>query len=373
MIKVAKASVGNEELIEIKEALDYGYFGLAYKVNELEKEIAAYLNTNKNVVCCANGTSALHLALDALGIGPGDEVIVPSFTFVATAQAVKMVGAIPVLCEINKDDFLIDVNDARKKITKRTKAIIPVHYAGNVCDMDSLLKIKEETGIRIIEDAAHAFGSFYKNKKVGSFGDITCFSFDSIKVMTCGEGGAIVTEDDELADLIKQKRLLGIDRKTMHVKDWKQRSWMYDVKTEGYRYHMSNINAAIGLAQIKKINSFIVRRREICDQYIKELDGVDGIAFENSDWNLVAPFMFPILVSDINKRDSLRDYLKENDIETGISYIPLHRFELFKDDRDLFPNTEFVFSRIVCLPIHPCLTNEDISFICAKIKVFFNE
>lgn len=372
MIKVSRACVGQEELDQIKDALEYGYFGLAFKVNELEEKIKEYISTDRQIICCANGTSALHLALDALGIGPGDEVIVPSFTFVATAQAILMVGATPVLCEINKDDFLIDINDVKKKITNKTKAIIPVHYAGNVCDMASLMEIKEKTGIRIIEDAAHAFGSYYHGKKVGSFGDITCFSFDSIKVMTCGEGGAVVTSDEQLADLIKQKRLLGIDRKTMHVKDWKQRSWMYDVKTIGYRYHMSNLNAAIGLAQIKKVDSFIKRRQFICQYYIDNLSSLSEIEFEKADWSTVAPFMFPILVND-SKRDVLRETLKESDIETGISYIPLHRFDLFFDDRFKYPNTESVFSRIVCLPIHPNLTNDDLKSICDAIKKVINE
>ncbi|MBQ6921202.1 MAG: DegT/DnrJ/EryC1/StrS family aminotransferase [Bacilli bacterium] len=372
MIKVARACVSKEELDEIKEALDYGYFGLAYKVNELEEQIAKYLGTERNVVCCANGTSALHLALESAGVGPGDEVIVPSFTFIATAQAVLMCGAKVVLCEINKDDFLIDIEDVKRKITKKTKAIIPVHYSGNVCDMDALLELKEKYGIRIIEDAAHAFGSCYKGKKVGTFGDITCFSFDSIKVMTCGEGGAVVTNDSDVCELAKQKRLLGIDRKTMHVKDWKKRSWMYDVGTPGYRYHMSNINAAIGLAQIKKVDKFIEIRKHICELYLEELIGTKNVSFEKADWSVASPFMFPILVEN-GKRDGLRDYLKEFDVETGISYIPLHRFDLFKDDISKYPSTEDVFSKIVCLPIHPNLTDEDIRFVCAKIKDYLND
>ena len=364
MIKVARACVGQEELNQIKEALDYGYFGLAYKVNELEEKISEFLDTKRNVVCCGSGTAALHLAIESANIGPGDEVIVPSFTFIATVQAVLMAGAKVVLCEVNRDDFLIDLDDAEKKITK---AIIPVHYAGNVCDMDRLMMLREKYNVRIIEDAAHAFGSIYKGKPVGSFGDITCFSFDSIKVMTCGEGGAVVTNDDDVAELAKQKRLLGIDRKTMHVKDWKNRSWMYNVSTTGYRYHMSNINAAIGLAQIQKVPSFVEKRRHLCNLYMKELSNVKGVSFENADWNLAAPFMFPILVNE-EKRERVRDYLKERDIETGISYIPVHRFDLFKCDVSLFPNTEDIFKRIICLPLHPNLLDEDIIFVCNAIK-----
>lgn len=372
MIKVSKACVGQEELNQINDALQYGYFGLAYKVNELEEKIQKYLQSTRQVVCCANGTAALHLALDAIGVGQGDEVILPSFTFIATLQAVMMTGATPVLCDIDKKTFLIDVNDVRKKITSKTKAIIPVHYAGNVCDMESLLKIKKERNIFIIEDAAHAFGSSYKNKKIGSFGDITCFSFDSIKVMTCGEGGAVVTDSESIADVIKQKRLLGIDRKTMHVKDWKQRSWIYDVKTIGYRYHMSNLNAAIGLAQIEKVDSFIIRRREICKAYIEGLKDLSGVSFEEVDWDNAAPFMFPILVEN-GKRDQLRDYLKEKDIETGVSYIPLHHFKIMNNEHQNLDNTNYVFDRIVCLPLHPNLSDEDVRLVIKEIRNFFNE
>ena len=372
MIKVSRACVGQEELNQIKEALDYGYFGLAYKVNELEEKIGNYLATDRDVVCCANGTAALHLAIESAGIGPGDEVILPSFTFVATVQAVKMAGATPILCEINKENLLIDVEDVKKKITKKTKAIIPVHYAGNVCDMDALLSLKEKFGIRIIEDAAHAFGSVYKGKKVGSFGDITCFSFDSIKVMTCGEGGAVVTNDKNAAELMRQKRLLGIDRKTMHVKEWKKRSWLYDVPTAGYRYHMSNINAAIGLAQIEKVDSFIKRRQEICNLYVKELSPLKSLSIPIKEWDDISPFMFPVLVK-LDKRDALRDYLKEADIETGISYIPIHRFNYFKDENSLYPKTEEIFKEIVCLPLHPNLSDADIKQVCTLIKGFLNE
>ena len=371
MIKVSRACVGEEEMVEIQDAMNYGYYGLAYKVNQLEDEIKKYLKTDRDVVCVANGTAALHLALDAAGVGPGDEVIIPSFTFIATAQAVSMVGAKSVLCDIDETTFLMDIDDLKRKITKKTKAIIPVHYSGNVCDMNALLELKKQYGIRIIEDAAHAFGSTYGSKKIGDFGDITCFSFDSIKVMTCTEGGAIVTNDADLADLCRQKRLLGIERKTMHVQDWKQRSWIYNVKTTGYRYHMSNVCAAVGLAQIKKVDSFIKRRREICEIYANAFNKVKGIKLEVSDYSTISPFMFPILVLN-EKRDDMRDYLKERDIETGISYIPLHRFDLFKSAVENFPKTEKVFSEVLCLPIHPNLTDLDIALVISTILEFLS-
>ncbi len=371
MIKASRGCCGEEELAEVKEAFEYGYFGLAYKTNEFEQELGKYLGTDRFAIAVSTGTNALHLALDTVGIKEGDEVIMPSFTFVATAQAVVMCGGKPVFCEVNPVTFLIDIEDVKKKITKRTKAIIPVHYAGHPCDMDALMKIKEETGIRIIEDAAHAFGTYYKGKKIGSFGDITCFSFDSIKVMTCGEGGAIVTDDSKFDDLSRKKRLLGIDRKTMHVKDWKKRSWVYDVPTLGYRYHMSNINAAIGLAQIKKVDRFIERRRQLCHVYDEELRAVDSVIVMPDEYDLIAPFMYVIRVK-MGVRNRLKDYLMKHDIESGISYIPCHHFSLFRDNVNL-PITDAIYEEILCLPMHYGLSDEDVREVAGRIRKFFEE
>lgn len=371
MIKSSRGCCGAEELAEVEEAFEYGYFGLAYKTNEFEQEIAKYLDTDRHVITASTGTNALHLALDTIGIRLGDEVIMPSFTFVATAQAVAMCGGTPVFCEVDPVTFLIDIEDCKKKITDKTKAIIPVHYAGRPCDMDALLKIKEETGIRIVEDAAHAFGTYYNGKKIGSFGDITCFSFDSIKVMTCGEGGAIVTDDETFDDLSRKKRLLGIDRKTMHVKDWKKRSWVYDVPTLGYRYHMSNINAAIGLAQIKKVDKFIERRRELCHLYDSELKDVDGISIMPDQYDTITPFMYVIRVND-GKRNALKDFLMEHDIESGISYIPCHHFSLFKGNEELSV-TDRIYEEILCIPMHYELSNDDVKEVCVRIKEFIEK
>ncbi len=369
MIKSSRGCCGAEELAQVKEAFEYGYFGLAFKVNEFEEKLAEYLETDRQVVAVNTGTSALHIALDALDLQADDEVILPSFTFVATAQAITACGAKPVFCEVNAETMLMDIEDVKKRITNKTKAIMPVHYAGACCDMEALLELKKQYGIRIIEDAAHAIGSVYKGKKIGSFADITCFSFDSIKVMTCGEGGAVVTNDTELAEILRKKRLLGIDRKAMHVKDWKQRSWIYDVPFTGFRYHMSNINAAIGLAQLQKLDLFIAKRRELCNKYIAELKDISGIELPVYDFDTIAPFMFVIRVKD-EKRDALKSFLMEKDIESGISYIPCHTFSLYNNQESM-PVTEQIFKEILCLPLHYDLTNDNICEIATAIKEFF--
>jgi perosamine synthetase len=186
--------------------------------------------------------------------------------------------------------------------------------------------------------------------------------------MTCGEGGAIVTDDSAFDDLSRKKRLLGIDRKTMHVKDWKKRSWVYDVPTLGYRYHMSNINAAIGLAQIKKVDSFINRRRQLCHLYDSELKGISGIEIMPDEYDTITPFMYVIRVKN-GKRNQLKDYLMEHDIESGISYIPCHHFSLFKGNDEL-PVTDAIYEEILCLPMHYELSDENIKEVSNCIKDF---
>ncbi len=368
MVKLSKGSFGEEELAEIQSAFEYGYLGLGYKVDEFEVELKKYLGS-KNVIAVNTGTSALHLSLDVLGIGLGDEVIVPSLTFVASFQAISATGAVPVPCDVSLDTLLMDIEDAQSKISPRTKAIMPVHYGGSPCDMDSLLKIKEGHGIRIIEDAAHAFGSSYKGKNIGSFGDICCFSFDSIKNITCGEGGAIVFNDSNLMEDLKVKRLLGINRKAQTSKSWKERGWSYDVVTQGFRYHMSNLNASIGLAQLKKVDRFISRRREICRKYVSALKNIPSVGLLPIDYSTVAPHIFVVRVFE-GKRDGLMEFLKSRDIETGISYIPNHLHTYYKCQHAL-PKTEKLYTEILSLPLHVELTDSDVQEVADGIKDFF--
>jgi perosamine synthetase len=369
MIKVARGCLGDEELREVRAAFEYGYFGLAQKVTEFEEQIAKYIGA-EHVIATNTGTSALHLALDALGIGKGDEVIVPSMTFVACFQAIAATGATPVPCDIEPDTLLLDIADAGRRITSRTKVIMPVHYGGNPCDMDSVLRLRDRYGIRVVEDAAHAFGSTYKGLKIGSFGDITCFSFDSIKNITCGEGGAVVCRDPKLADLIRQKRFLGMDRKSHAAASWKERSWHFEVRTQGFRYHMSNINAAIGLAQLSKINAFIARRREICKRYDAAFRDIPGIQLLRSNYTEVAPHIYVIRIQD-GRRDALMQFLKDRDIETGINYIPNHLHPYFRQESHHLPETEKAYAEILTLPLHCGLSDADVETVILDVRKFF--
>lgn len=369
MLPVSRPSIGNEELEEVRKVFDTGWLGLGSTVFELENRIKEYLGV-KNVVAVNSGTSALHIALDAFGITEGDEVIVPSLTFCASIQVITALGAIPVFCEVYPDTLNIDIKDVRNKITSRTKAIMPVHYCGNACDMDSLLNIGRKHSIFIIEDAAHAFGSSYQGEKIGSFGNATCFSFDPIKNITCGEGGVVALSDDAIAEEIRKKRILGIDKDTWH-RYKNERSWFYEVTTQGYRYHMSNINAAIGIAQLKKIKAFIHRKKEIVQKYNDAFININGLKILS--WNLkeTAPFTYIVRVLN-GEREDLIAFLKEKGVGTGIHYIPNHLQLFFKPFVTSLPVTEQLGEEILTLPLYYDMTDEQASTVIESVSDFFN-
>lgn len=368
MLPVSRPSIGQEELEEVKKIFDSGWLGLGSAVFEFENRIKDYLGA-KNVVAVNSGTSALHIALDAFGITEGDEVIVPSLTFCASIQVITALRAIPVFCEVYPDTLNIDIEDVRKKITPKTKAIMTVHYCGNACDMDSLLDIGRKNSVLIIEDAAHAFGSSYKGKKIGSFGDVTCFSFDPIKIITCGEGGAVVLSDDAIAEEIRRKRILGIDKDTWH-RYKNERSWFYEVTTQGYRYHMSNINAAIGLAQLRKLDMFIEKKKNIVKTYNEAFRNLTGIKILNWNENETAPFTYIIRVAD-GRRDKMMDFLNGKGVGSGVHYIANHIQPYFSRYAQPMPATEMIWKEILTLPLYYDMTKKDVDLVIQSVIDFF--
>ena len=368
MLPVSRPSIGQEELKEVEKVFLTGWLGLGSTVFEFENQLKDYLGA-KHVLAVNTGTTALHIALDAFGIKDGDEVIVPSLTFCASVQVITALGARPVFCEINPDNLNMDVSDVKKRITRKTKAIMPVHYCGQACDMDALIEIGKNHNVFIIEDAAHAFGSSYKGRKIGSFGNATCFSFDPIKNLTCGEGGAVVLSDDATAELIGTKRILGIDKDTWH-RYRNERAWFYEVTTQGYRYHMSNINAAIGIVQLTKFESFIQRKKEIVQKYNDAFMHIDGL--KNLSWNLkeTAPFAYIIRVLN-GAREDMIAFLKEKGIGTGIHYIPNHLQPFFASFATSLPVTEQIGEEILTLPLYNDMTDQDVELVIQSVAEFF--
>ncbi len=371
MIPVSRPSIGNDELQAVKTVFDSHWLGLGATTKHFEDAISEFLGgtPRTHVIAVNTGTTALHLALAAAGIQPGDEVILPSLTFVATAQAISELGARPVFCDVVDATLNMDPKDLERCITPRSKAVIPVHYRGLPCDMDAILSIAHKHKLRIIEDAAHAFGSQYKNKRIGSFGDLVCFSFDPIKNITCGEGGAVTTRDAVLAEMLRRKRILGIDKDTWS-RYRNERSWFYDVIEQGYRYHLSNINAAIGLVQLKKFPVMNQRKQAIAQDYDRAFAKLPGLRVIPTSYTDTAIFTYILRVEN-SKRDDLMKVLKDKGIDSGIHYIPVHQFTFYKPQaKRPLPNTDRIYSEILTLPLFPDMTEDQAKLVIDTISAW---
>ena len=368
-IRLSKSSIGIEEQQAVKRILDGEFLGMGAETKSFEEELKVYIGGSREVISVNSGTSALNLALSCLDIGVGDEVIVPSLTYVASFQAIAACGAMPVSCDVNLNTGFICPKAAEKLITKNTKAIMPVHYASQSFGIDAIYELAWRYDLRVIEDAAHAFGCVYERKRVGSFGDIICFSFDGIKNITCGEGGAIVTGDVRLADRLRDARLLGVE-KDSEARFKGQRSWTFDVKNLGYRYHLSNIMAAIGREQLKKVDTFGTIRRNLASSYMTGLAEVSEVSLFHHVFDGVIPHIFPVRVNKF-LREELRNFLLSRDIESGIHYYPNHKLTMFSTSTDNCPNTETIGDELITLPLHTDLTSSDVLRVMDTIKCFF--
>lgn len=339
------------------------------KCAELESKFAEMLGA-KYALAVANCTDALHLAVVAAGIGPGDEVIVPSLTFVATVNCVRYAGGTPVFCDVESPERIVmDPECIEKLITDKTKAIIPMHYAGFPCNMDEIIGIAKKHGLKVIEDACHGPMSEYHGKKLGTIGDFGCFSFFSNKNISTGEGGMIVTNDEAAYEKVKLLRSHGMT--SMSYERAKGHSTSYDVVELGFNYRMDDIRAAIGISQLKKLVPDIMKRKVIRDKYINLLKNVDGLIIPFKDWDeLSASYIFPVVLKDgsKDKRDEIRDYLAQRGIQTSVHYPPSHRFKIYADyNRGNLPMTEYVADNEFTLPMYGALTDDEINYICSTL------
>jgi dTDP-4-amino-4,6-dideoxygalactose transaminase len=365
-IRLSKSCVGELEKAALAQVIDESYLGMGRFVQEFEERLKAYFPA-QHVVCVNSGTAALHLALMALGLAPGDEVLVQSLTFIASFQAVTAAGLMPVSCDIVPETCTIDLRDAERKITNRTRAIMPVHYASRVGNLDEIYGFAKKHNLRVVEDAAHAFGSTYNGNKVGSSGDVVCFSFDGIKNITSGEGGAVVTNDDKSAQFVMDARLLGVHKDTEKRYQGK-RSWDFDVVHQGYRYHMSNLFAALGLVQLQRFEKeFKPRRQILANQYFHALKSTQDILLFPNDYDTIVPHIYPIRIMK-GKRDRIRRVLLNNDIECGIHYYPNHLLTYYGAKKGSLPITEQVYGELLSLPLHPDISDDDQERIITLIQ-----
>ena len=366
-IPVHRPFFGREEVEAVARLMEDRWVGKGAVTTAFEHKVAEFLGV-RNVIAVDSGTAALHLALGSLELEPGDEVIVPALTFPSPVQAIFVLGARPVFCEVRKETLNLDVSDALERVTPRTRAIVPVHYGGVPCDMDELVGYARERNIAIIDDAAHAFGSSYKGRKVGTLADLTCFSFDPIKNITCAGGGAIATDDEVRARAIRPRRNLGIDMDSWERID-QQRFWHYQVITKGLRYNLTNLHAAIGLVQLERLEEFKARKQAIVRRYDEALGSLDGIKLIERNLPDVFPFSYVIRMLD-GKRDDLISHLRQGGIGSTVQFIPNHLHPAFVEYRVPLPVTETLYDEIVTLPLYFEMSDADVEDVIGGIRSF---
>lgn len=355
-IPVYQPSLNGKEKVYVNDCLDSGWISSKGKyVTLFEEAFAHYINVRYSAAVC-NGTVALHLALVALGVGPGDEVIVPTLTYIASVNAIIYTGATPVFVDSLPDTWQMDPEDVRRRITPRTKAIMAVHLYGHPCDMAALRSIADEHRVFLVEDCAEALGSRYQGQHVGTFGDISTFSFYGNKTLTTGEGGMIVTNDKTLYERVLHLKSQGLA---------KYRQYWHDIV--GYNYRMTNICAAIGLAQLEQVDTVLTRKRQLADTY-KELlkDTVYKVHPEVGDV-FHSYWMVSILVPQVEQRDSVREHLAQAKIETRPVFYPVHTMPMYSQKYQLHKVAEDIGWCGINLPSYPGLTEEQVEYICKTL------
>ncbi|MBD3307559.1 aminotransferase class I/II-fold pyridoxal phosphate-dependent enzyme [candidate division KSB3 bacterium] len=368
-IPLARPDAGPEEIAAVEEVIRSGWWTTGPAVARFEEALTDYLEGDAplHVVGLNSCTAAIFLALEGVGIGPGDEVIVPTWTFAATAQVVEWLGARPVLCDVEAGTLNMDVSAAARCITEHTRAIVPVHFAGYPCDQEGIEELAARHGLKVIEDAAHAIGSAYDGRLIGNFGDITCFSFYATKNVAMGEGGAVVSNDAQLIDRIRQKAYFGIKKAEGRYAEGG--NWAYDIETLGYKFNLDSIHAAIGQIQLAKVERMNERRRAIAARYRSDLHPSLKF-FQDNSKNRHIYHLFTALLPQHIDRGHFIGRLRDARVGASVHYIPLHRHSHFQsrfDPRD-FPVAEEIFPRIVSLPMCSAMTDQEVTSVISTVN-----
>lgn len=361
----ALPDIGDAEIAAVTEALRSGWVTTGPKTKEFEQRFVEFLGGGVEAIAVNSATAGLHLALEALGIGPGDEVIAPSLTFTATVEVARYLGADAVLVDIDPVTLNIDVEAIRKAITPRTKAIMPVHYAGLACDMAPILALAREHGLKVVEDAAHALPTLYQGRLVGTLeSDITVFSFYANKTMTTGEGGMVVTRNTDAAKRMRVMRLHGMSRDAFDRFVSKTPAWYYEIVAPGFKYNLTDIASALGLQQLVRLPAFVERRQVLAQRYLESLADLTLIlpagaaAGGQHAWHL---FVVRLAETARIDRDTLIQELSNRGIGTSVHYVPLHRQPYWRDRYgltiDMFPQADLAYQTMVSIPLYTAMTD----------------
>lgn len=381
-IPFAKPDIGNEEIEAVSAVLRSGWVTTGQKSLEFEKRFEELFGDGTIAMAVNSATAGLHLALEAIGIGPGDEVIVPSLTFTATAEVVRYLGGEPILVDVDVNTLNIAPDRIRAAITPETRAIIPVHYAGLPCDMTAILEIAAQHGLRVVEDAAHALPAAHRGRPIGTLNsDVTVFSFYANKTMTTGEGGMVVTRRPDLAKRMRVMRLHGIDRDAFDRFRSKVPAWYYEVVAPGFKYNLTDIGAALGLVQLGRLEGFQDRRVALAGRYRQALATLPlilpswGEANDRHAWHLFVLRLNEDAHARGLSRDGLIDHLSRDGIGTSVHYVPLHRQPYWRDslkvEADDFPVTEAAYQAMLSIPLFTAMSDDDQEHIINSVTSYF--
>jgi dTDP-4-amino-4,6-dideoxygalactose transaminase len=372
IVPVFKPYLGDEEKAAAVAALELGWLGMGSYVAEFETRLGELLELpdDRHVVAVSTGHAALHIGLMLAGVGPGDEVITPAFNNVSDFQAILACGGEPVFSDIDDRTLCIDLDAAEELMGPRVKAMIVMDYDCLLCDHDRIAEFTERHGIRIIHDAAHSLGSRYRKKMVGSFSDIAMFSFDPVKTITTIDGGALVLSSADEVEMALEMRLIGMTQPSSTLYG-NRRAWTYDVTRLGYRYHLSNPHAAIGLAQLARFNYIAETRLAACEHYSRRLGGIPEVRTPLTDFDDIVPFLYYVRVP-ADARDALRTHAREAGVDTGIHWQPGHWYSLLRDCRrgDLSV-TDRVGHEVLSLPLYSGMSTETLDVVCDAVADFF--
>ena len=374
-----KPYITDEEINEVIDSIRSGWLTMGPKTVRFEEEFRNYVGS-KHAIAVNSCTAALHLALKAINLKPEDEVIIPTMTFTATGEVVRYFNAMPVIVDINKDTHNIDPDAIERAITPRTKVIIPVHFAGQPCDMTAIRQIAGRYGLAVIEDAAHSLPASYQKEKIGTIGDMTCFSFYATKTLSTGEGGMITTENNEWAEKIKILRLHGISNDSWQRYS-KEGSWYYEVVDAGYKYNMTDIQSALGISQLRKLEWMWERRCDIARKYTDAFKDSEFIICPDVKPDRVSAWHLYVIKLNLETlsidRNRFIEELKQKGICTSVHFIPLHRHPYYKNtfslDAKNFKNAEWVYARSISLPIYPGMEDEEVNYVVNNVIALVNK
>lgn len=370
----ARQFIDESDLNAVSEVLQSDFLTTGPKAKEFEDAIASYVGA-KYAVTFSNGTAALHGACYAAGISEGDEVITTPMTFASSANCVLFMGGKPVFADIDKDNFNIDINDIKKKITSKTKAIIPVDYTGQAVNIEGIKELVKGKDIVIIEDGAHSLGTKFKGKHVGSLADMTMFSFHPVKTITTGEGGIITTNNETFYHRLLSFRSHGITREPDQLEDKSNGGWYYEQQYLGFNYRMTDFQAALGISQLKKIDAFIQRRKAIVNRYNKAFAEIDGLILQKNEAYSDTSNHLYILKLDLSKikvdRKEIYNALMAENIGVNVHYIPVYWHPYYRDlgfKKGLCPVAEETYKSIVTIPLFPAMSDDDVDDVIAGVK-----